>query len=65
LSLRWSGRDPTGLRSRVCIGSPEHCAELIARYAQAGCRGIFFCAVGDQRRQIEQIVGDVMPLVHD
>jgi alkanesulfonate monooxygenase SsuD/methylene tetrahydromethanopterin reductase-like flavin-dependent oxidoreductase (luciferase family) len=55
-------RDPAELRARVCVGSPEHCAELLARYAQAGCQRIFFWPIGDEPRQIERIAGEVLPL---
>jgi alkanesulfonate monooxygenase SsuD/methylene tetrahydromethanopterin reductase-like flavin-dependent oxidoreductase (luciferase family) len=56
-------RDATELRSRVCVGSPEHCAELLSSYVGAGCRQIFFWTVGDERRQVERIAHDVIPRV--
>jgi alkanesulfonate monooxygenase SsuD/methylene tetrahydromethanopterin reductase-like flavin-dependent oxidoreductase (luciferase family) len=56
-------RDAAELRSRVCVGSPEHCAELLSRYARAGCQRIFFWTVGDERLQVERIAHDVMPLI--
>jgi alkanesulfonate monooxygenase SsuD/methylene tetrahydromethanopterin reductase-like flavin-dependent oxidoreductase (luciferase family) len=54
-------REAAELRSRVCVGSAEHCAELLSRYLQAGCQQIFFWTVGDERHHIERIVHDVMP----
>src|SRR3954452_20622704 len=30
-------RDPDALRDQLCIGPAEKCAELLSRYAQAGC----------------------------
>jgi alkanesulfonate monooxygenase SsuD/methylene tetrahydromethanopterin reductase-like flavin-dependent oxidoreductase (luciferase family) len=54
-------RDPAELRRRVCVGSAEHCAELLSRYMRAGCRQVFFWPVGDERRQLERIASDVMP----
>jgi alkanesulfonate monooxygenase SsuD/methylene tetrahydromethanopterin reductase-like flavin-dependent oxidoreductase (luciferase family) len=56
-------RDPAELRSRVCVGSPEHCAELLSRYVRGGCQQIFFWTVGDERLQVERIAHDVMPRI--
>jgi alkanesulfonate monooxygenase SsuD/methylene tetrahydromethanopterin reductase-like flavin-dependent oxidoreductase (luciferase family) len=46
-------RDPDVLRDQLCIGSAEHCAELIARYAAAGCHRVHLWPLGDEPRQIE------------
>ena len=56
-------RDPSELRGRVCVGSAGECAELLSRYARAGCQRVHFWPVGDERRQIELIAGEVMPQV--
>jgi alkanesulfonate monooxygenase SsuD/methylene tetrahydromethanopterin reductase-like flavin-dependent oxidoreductase (luciferase family) len=56
-------RDPAELRGRVCVGSAGECAELLSRYARAGCQRVHFWPVGDERRQIELIAGQVMPQV--
>jgi alkanesulfonate monooxygenase SsuD/methylene tetrahydromethanopterin reductase-like flavin-dependent oxidoreductase (luciferase family) len=56
-------RDAAELRSRVCVGSPEHCAELLSRYTRGGCQQIFFWTVGDERLQIERIAHDVLPRI--
>ena len=56
-------RDPAGLRGRVCVGSAAECAELLSRYARAGCQRVHFWPVGDEPRQIELIAGQVMPQV--
>jgi hypothetical protein len=48
-------RDPTELGPQVCVGPPEHCAELLARYADAGCERIYIWPLGDERRQLELI----------
>jgi len=56
-------RDAAQLRRRVCVGSPEHCAELLSRYVRAGCKQIFFWTVGDERHQIERIAHDVVPRI--
>jgi alkanesulfonate monooxygenase SsuD/methylene tetrahydromethanopterin reductase-like flavin-dependent oxidoreductase (luciferase family) len=44
-------RDPGELR--VCVGSAEQCAELLARYAEAGCERVYLWPLGDEARQIE------------
>ena len=56
-------RDPAELRGRICVGSAAECAELLSRYARAGCQRVHFWPVGDERRQIELIAGEVMPQV--
>ena len=52
-------RDPDELRGRVCVGPPGHCAELLARYAEAGCERVFLWPLGDEPRQLERIAGAV------
>jgi alkanesulfonate monooxygenase SsuD/methylene tetrahydromethanopterin reductase-like flavin-dependent oxidoreductase (luciferase family) len=49
------GRDPDELRDRVCVGSAEHCADLLHRYAQAGCQRVYVWPLGDEQRQLERI----------
>jgi alkanesulfonate monooxygenase SsuD/methylene tetrahydromethanopterin reductase-like flavin-dependent oxidoreductase (luciferase family) len=56
-------RDPAELRGRVCVGSADECAELLSRYARAGCQRVHFWPVGDERRQVELIADEVMPRV--
>jgi hypothetical protein len=46
-------RDPDDLRAQLCIGSAEHCAELLSRYAAAGCERVHLWPLGDEPRQIE------------
>jgi alkanesulfonate monooxygenase SsuD/methylene tetrahydromethanopterin reductase-like flavin-dependent oxidoreductase (luciferase family) len=46
-------RDPS--RLQVCIGSAGHCAELLGRYAEAGCRRVYVWPLGDEARQVELI----------
>jgi alkanesulfonate monooxygenase SsuD/methylene tetrahydromethanopterin reductase-like flavin-dependent oxidoreductase (luciferase family) len=48
-------RNPDDLRERVCVGPPEHCAELLARYAEAGCRRVYVWPLGDEARQLDQL----------
>ena len=57
------GRDPEELRGRVCVGPADRCAELLSGYARAGCQRVYFWPVGDERRQVELIAGEVMPRV--
>jgi alkanesulfonate monooxygenase SsuD/methylene tetrahydromethanopterin reductase-like flavin-dependent oxidoreductase (luciferase family) len=56
-------RDPEELRGQVCVGSVEHCAELLSRYAEAGCRRVYLWPLGDERRQLELVAGEVAPQV--
>jgi alkanesulfonate monooxygenase SsuD/methylene tetrahydromethanopterin reductase-like flavin-dependent oxidoreductase (luciferase family) len=46
-------REPDALRDQLCIGSAEQCAELLSRYAQAGCERVYLWPLGDEPRQIE------------
>jgi alkanesulfonate monooxygenase SsuD/methylene tetrahydromethanopterin reductase-like flavin-dependent oxidoreductase (luciferase family) len=46
-------RDPEELRTHVCVGPAEHCAELLSRYAEAGCQRVYLWPLGDEPRQIE------------
>jgi len=57
------GRDPAELRGRICVGSADECAELLSRYARAGCQRVHFWPLGDERRQIELIAGEVLPRI--
>jgi alkanesulfonate monooxygenase SsuD/methylene tetrahydromethanopterin reductase-like flavin-dependent oxidoreductase (luciferase family) len=54
-------RDPDELRGQVCVGPAGHCAELLARYAEAGCERVYLWPLGDERRQLELIAADVAP----
>jgi alkanesulfonate monooxygenase SsuD/methylene tetrahydromethanopterin reductase-like flavin-dependent oxidoreductase (luciferase family) len=54
-------RDPDELAAQVCIGPPGHCAELLARYAEAGCDRVYVWPLGDEARQIE-LVADAVRL---
>jgi alkanesulfonate monooxygenase SsuD/methylene tetrahydromethanopterin reductase-like flavin-dependent oxidoreductase (luciferase family) len=58
-------RDPEDLRTQVCVGPAEHCAELLSRYAKAGCKRIYLWPLGDEPRQLELVASEVVPqLVH-
>jgi alkanesulfonate monooxygenase SsuD/methylene tetrahydromethanopterin reductase-like flavin-dependent oxidoreductase (luciferase family) len=56
-------RDPEALRGRICVGSAGMCADLLSRYARAGCRRVHFWPVADEARQIELLATRVLPLV--
>ena len=56
-------RDPAQLRTQVCVGPVEHCAELLSRYAEAGCERVYLWPLGDERRQLELVANHVAPLV--
>ena len=46
-------RDPAELGAQVCVGSADHCAELLSRYAEAGCQRVYLWPLGDEVRQLE------------
>jgi alkanesulfonate monooxygenase SsuD/methylene tetrahydromethanopterin reductase-like flavin-dependent oxidoreductase (luciferase family) len=56
-------RDPEQLADHLCIGSAECCAELLSRYAAAGCERVFLWPLGEERRQLELVAGEVAPLI--
>jgi alkanesulfonate monooxygenase SsuD/methylene tetrahydromethanopterin reductase-like flavin-dependent oxidoreductase (luciferase family) len=57
------GRDPDELGEQLCIGSVEHCAELLSRYAKAGCCRVYLWPLGEERRQLELVASEVAPLI--
>jgi alkanesulfonate monooxygenase SsuD/methylene tetrahydromethanopterin reductase-like flavin-dependent oxidoreductase (luciferase family) len=56
-------RDPEALRDQLCIGPAETCAELLSRYARAGCERVYLWPIGDEPRQIELAATAVLPAV--
>jgi alkanesulfonate monooxygenase SsuD/methylene tetrahydromethanopterin reductase-like flavin-dependent oxidoreductase (luciferase family) len=56
-------RDADELRARVCVGSAEDCAELLSRYARAGCQWVQLWPLGDEPDQIERVATQVMPRI--
>lgn len=56
-------RDPDDLRDQLCIGPAEECAELLSRYARAGCQRVHLWPLGDEPRQIELAASAVLPAV--
>ena len=56
-------RDPDVLRDQVCIGPAEKCAELLSRYAKAGCERVHLWPLGDEPQQIELAATAVLPAI--
>ena len=56
-------RDPEPLSDQLCIGPAAHCAELLSRYAEAGCERVYLWPLGDESRQIELAATTVLPAV--
>lgn len=56
-------RDPDELRGQICVGSVEHCAELLSRYAEAGCHRVYLWPLGEEQRQLELVASEVAPLI--
>ena len=54
-------REPDYLRTRVCVGSADHCLDLLSRYAEAGLERAFLWPLGDEPRQLELVAERVMP----
>jgi alkanesulfonate monooxygenase SsuD/methylene tetrahydromethanopterin reductase-like flavin-dependent oxidoreductase (luciferase family) len=54
-------RDPEALRAQVCVGPAGHCAELLSRYAEAGCERVYLWPLGDEPRQLELVATEVAP----
>jgi alkanesulfonate monooxygenase SsuD/methylene tetrahydromethanopterin reductase-like flavin-dependent oxidoreductase (luciferase family) len=54
-------REPEALRHQLCIGPAERCAELLSRYAEAGCERVHLWPIGDEPRQIELAAAAVLP----
>ena len=56
-------RDKDRLAEQLCVGSPEHCAAILSRYADAGCQRVYLWPLGDERRQIELVASEVVPRI--
>ena len=48
-------RDPAELQAQLCVGPAEHCAEVLSRYAVAGCQRVYLWPLGDEARQLELV----------
>ena len=56
-------RDPDELRGGLCIGPAGECAELLSRYAAAGCERVHLWPLGDEPRQVGLAATAVLPAV--
>jgi hypothetical protein len=56
-------RDPDSLSDRLCVGPAARCAELLSRYAEAGCERVYLWPLGDEPRQVELAATTVLPAV--
>jgi len=56
-------RDADELRGRVCIGSVEHCAQLLSSFARAGCERVYLWPLGEEQRQLELVAREVAPMI--
>ena len=56
-------RDADELRGQLCIGSAEHCAQVLTSYAAAGCEWVQLWPLGDERRQVELLAEHVIPAI--
>ena len=54
-------REPEYLRPRVCVGSAEHCLDLLSRYREAGLERVFLWPLGDETNQLELVAERLMP----
>jgi alkanesulfonate monooxygenase SsuD/methylene tetrahydromethanopterin reductase-like flavin-dependent oxidoreductase (luciferase family) len=70
LGSRWLRRLATALdrpeadlADRVLIGSPERCADLLGRYADAGADRVLVWPVADHEQQLARVVHDVVPRI--
>jgi probable F420-dependent oxidoreductase len=64
LSRRYAQDFEPLARKYGIIGTPEQCAEQLARFEAAGCNYLVANAIGDpkdEREQIERIAADVLP----
>jgi len=58
-------RDPDELATQVCVGPAGHCAELLSRYAEAGCERVYLWPLAQEARQLELIATSVAPRLRD
>jgi len=56
-------RDQDVLSDQLCIGPAARCAELLSRYAQAGCERVYLWPLGAEPQQIELAATTVLPAV--
>jgi hypothetical protein len=56
-------RDAAQLGAQLCVGSSDHCAELLSRYAEAGCQRVYLWPLGDEARQLE-LAAEIASRIH-
>ena len=56
-------RSEDEVRTRLPIGSPDRCVDLLARYRAVGVGRVLVWPVGDELEQIERLAADVIPQV--
>jgi len=56
-------REPRTLQAQVCVGTAEHCAELLHAYAKVGCQRVYLWPIGDEPTQLARIASEVIPLL--
>jgi alkanesulfonate monooxygenase SsuD/methylene tetrahydromethanopterin reductase-like flavin-dependent oxidoreductase (luciferase family) len=56
-------RPAEDLAARVLVGDPEHCAEVLRAYAEAGVERVFVWPLDHPEEQLTRLMRDVAPLV--
>jgi alkanesulfonate monooxygenase SsuD/methylene tetrahydromethanopterin reductase-like flavin-dependent oxidoreductase (luciferase family) len=46
-------RDANQLAAQVCVGCADHCAQVLSRYAEAGCQRVYLWPLGDEPHQLD------------
>ncbi|HWM06771.1 MAG TPA: hypothetical protein VNP92_30915, partial [Actinophytocola sp.] len=54
-------RDPDQLAGQVLIGDADHCAALLARYAEVGVDSVFIWPLDDPAAQLQRFGAEVVP----
>jgi alkanesulfonate monooxygenase SsuD/methylene tetrahydromethanopterin reductase-like flavin-dependent oxidoreductase (luciferase family) len=57
-------RDPDYLRPRVCVGSADHCLDLLSRYSESGLERVFLWPLGEEPRQLELAAETLAPTLN-
>ena len=58
-------RSEEEVATRLPIGSPARCVDLLSRYREVGVARILLWPVGDEIEQVERVASDVIPQVAD
>lgn len=57
------GREPAELQDKVCVGTVDHCIDLLSRYAASGCRRVHVWPLGREADQLTWLASEVLPKV--